>query len=106
MESNNHDNGIRTATSETFSNIQQNRTLIAGKFTVEAPLKPQAVHGLQNMNQLFEYYKPEISVELESANRGISKEILKFKNLTDFDLTNIISQSSVLKNIATKKKAI
>ena len=56
-------NEVKTDASEAFADIPQNRTLMAEKLTKDAPVKPEIVHGLQTVEQVFAHYKPNISVE-------------------------------------------
>ena len=46
-------NEVKTDASEAFGDIPQNRTLIAEKLTKDTPVKPEVVHGLQTVEQVF-----------------------------------------------------
>lgn len=97
-------NEVKTDASEAFADIPQNRTLFAEKLTQDAPMKPQIVYGLQTIEQVFEHYKPEVSLDFEDAGGGGIKETLQFKNLGDFGIKGIVNQSEFLKTNALYKE--
>lgn len=96
-------NEVKTDASEAFADIPQNRTLMAEKLTKDAPVKPQIVHGLQTVTQVFEHYKPTVDVEFEDADGISKKETLHFGGLEDFGVKGITEQSEFLKDNATQK---
>ena len=97
-------NEVKLDASEAFADIPQNRTLMAEKLTKDAPLRPEIVHGLQTVEQVFEHYKPEVAVDFENADGVSIKETLKFNNLGDFGVKGITQQSSFLKDYATQSE--
>lgn len=90
--------GNRQQPAETVADIAPNRTLIAGLLTADAPLKPVAVYGLQNLEMVFAHYQPEISMELENAGGGNVRETLRFRKLEDFEPDQIGSESEELRH--------
>lgn len=96
-------NEVKTDASEAFADIPQNRTLMAEKLTKDAPVKPQIVHGLQTIDQVFENYKPTVEVDFEDAEGTSRKETLHFSGLADFGVKGITEQSEFLKDNATQK---
>ena len=96
-------NEVKTDASEAFADIPQNRTLMAEKLTKDAPVKPEIVHGLQTVEQVFAHYKPDISIDFEDADGVTKKETLSFKNLGDFGVKGITEQSEFLKDNASQK---
>lgn len=97
-------NEVKTDASEAFADIPQNRTLMAEKLTKDAPVKPQIVHGLQTIDQVFENYKPTVEVDFEDAEGVSKKETLHFNGLADFGVKGITEQSEFLKDFATQKE--
>lgn len=97
-------NEVKSDASEAFADIPQNRTLMAEKLTKDAPVKPEIVHGLQTVEQVFEHYKPEVSLDFEDADGVTQKETLSFKNLGDFGVKGITEQSEFLKDNASQKE--
>ena len=95
-------NEVKTDASEAFADIPQNRTLMAEQLTKDAPMKPQVVHGLQTVEQVFAHYKPSVDVEFEDADGVSKKETLSFANLGDFGAKGITNQSEFLKDNAEK----
>lgn len=97
-------NEVKTDASEAFADIPQNRTLMAEKLTKDAPVKPEIVHGLQTVEQVFEHYKPDVAIDFEDADGATKKETLSFKNLGDFGVKGITEQSEFLKDNASQKE--
>jgi hypothetical protein len=95
---------VKTDASEAFGEIPQNRTLIAEKLTKDAPVKPQIVHGIQTIDQVFENYKPSVPIEFADADGMTIKENLGFRNLGDFGIRGITEQSQFLKDNTTQKE--
>lgn len=96
-------NEVKTDASEAFADIPQNRTLMAEKLTKDAPVKPEVVHGLQTVSDVFAHYKPELNLDFEDAEGGSKKETLNFRGLEDFGVKGIINQSEFLKSNAVQK---
>jgi hypothetical protein len=97
-------NEVKTDASEAFADIPQNRTLMAEKLTKEAPVKPEVVHGLQTIEQVFEHFKPTLNVDFEDEHGKTMKEALRFTDLGDFGTRGITAQSEFLKENAGKKE--
>jgi hypothetical protein len=95
-------NEVKTDASEAFGEIPQNRTLMAEKLTNDPPVKPEVVHGLQTVEQVFEHYNPNVEVDFEDAEGTARKETLRFGNLGDFGIRGITAQSSFLKDYTTQ----
>lgn len=96
-------NEVKTDASEAFGDIPQNRTLMAEKLTKDTPVKPEVVHGLQTIEQVFAHYKPDLTVDFEDAEGVARKETLRFGNLGDFGTRGITAQSEFLKDNAAQK---
>jgi hypothetical protein len=95
---------VKIDASEAILEISQNRTLMAEKLTKDPPVKPVIVQGLQNVEQVFENYKPEVSVDFQDADGATKKETLHFSNLGDFGIKGITEQSEFLKDNTTQKE--
>jgi len=94
---------VKTDASEAFAEIPQNRTLMAEKLTKNAPMKPQMIHGLQTVDQVFANFKPAVDVEFEDADGKSIKETLRFTGLADFSIKGITEQSEFLKDNTAQK---
>lgn len=102
------DKGLGTAGSaavtEAISEMSKNRTLFAEKFTLETPLKPEVIHGLQNLEDVFAHYKPAIQMLFET-NEGLKKtETIKFLSMDDFGIGGITKQSGFLRQVTAKRQ--
>jgi len=92
-------NEVKGDASEALNEIPQNRTLIAGKLTPNAPVKPEVVEGLNNVDSLFEHFEPEVKIPFEDKKGGTKNETIKFNNLGDFGSKGLINSSVFLKEL-------
>ena len=51
---------------EAISDIPLNRTLFVEKLTSDPAYKPEVVHDLKNINEVFQHYQPEVEMEFET----------------------------------------
>lgn len=96
-------NEVKQDANEAILEIAQNRTLIAQKLTGNTPVRPELVEGLTDVEQVFEHFKPQVKVNFEDAQGATKFEELSFKNLGDFGIKGITSQSKFLTNLDTEK---
>lgn len=96
-------NEVKLDADEAISAIPQNRTLVAQKLTVDTPVKPELVEGITSIEKAFEHFKPVVKVAFENADGASKTEALSFKNLGDFGVKGITSQSSFLSDLETEK---
>ena len=89
----------RKETSETTRNLKKDRTLIVTKLTSEPPLEPEVVTGLKTMKDVFEHFKPEISVDFEDTEGQPHTEEIRFTSPADFPPSGISKQSEFLMNL-------
>jgi len=91
-------NSVDAQVSEAMAEIAPNKTLFIQKLTADEPIRPEVVN-IQNVDQAFEHFKPNVDVEFTKQDGSTSNENLKFSNLGSFSLKNIISESKYLKNV-------
>jgi predicted component of type VI protein secretion system len=96
-------NEVKLDASEAIQDIQGNKSLIAQKLTDEDPLNPTAVYDLKTVEDVFNHFKPRVSLELEDKQGQTINEDLSFKHLGDFTAKNIIEQSAFLKDLNIQK---
>ncbi|MBU2946324.1 hypothetical protein [Zobellia uliginosa] len=92
-------NEVKGDANEALNVIPQNRALIAGKLTPNAPVKPEVVEGLRTVEDVFEHYEPELKIPFEDKDGGTVNETLKFRNLGDFGKKGITNNSVFLKEL-------
>ena len=90
--------------SEAIADIPQNRTLMIEKLTDEEPVKPQIVEGLKNVEEVFEYFKPQVDCEFQNDEGASVNENLSFSNLGDFGVKGITGQSNFLTGLNMEAK--
>jgi predicted component of type VI protein secretion system len=95
---------VKGDANEAISDIPQNRTLMVEKLTADAPVKPEIVSGLKNLDEVFEHFSPEVEVEFEDNEGGSKAEKLDFQSLSDFGVKGITSKSEFLKSMANQKE--
>lgn len=96
-------NEVKVDADEAIVAIPQNRTLVAQKLTVDAPVKPELVEGITSVEKAFEHFKPEVKVNFETVDGATKVEALNFKNLGDFGIKGITTQSTFLSDLETEK---
>jgi len=76
----------------------QNRTLYADQFTDNAPNDDEDREGFKpkNMNDVFEHYQPSKNIGLTTEEGGSVAEEFAFKQMKDFDDSQLIAQSELL----------
>jgi len=90
---------------EGFVEISPNKTLFIKQLTTEPPIRPEIVEGLQTVEQVFEYFKPNVDVELDREDGSTLKENFAFGGLGDFDIKNVTNKSDYLKNLSLDNDA-
>lgn len=90
---------------EGFVEISPNKTLFIQKLTASDPIKPEIVEGLDTVEKVFAHFQPNIDVELDKEDGSSLKENFKFAGLGDFDVKNLTTQSSYLKDLSIENDA-
>jgi len=90
---------------EGFVEISPNKTLFIQKLTNENPIHPEIIEGLQTVEQVFDYFKPQCDVELDKEDGSTMKENFRFSGLGDFDPKNLTNSSSYLNNLNMENDA-
>jgi hypothetical protein len=91
-------NEIKPESAEGIANIPHNRTLLAQKLTQQAPINPEAVYGLKTVEAVFDHFKPEVEVELESIEGMPVKETMQFRSVADFRVKEMVARSPFLRS--------
>jgi len=92
-------NEIKPESAEGIANIPHNRTLLAQKLTQQAPVNPETVYGLKTVEAVFEHFKPEVEIEMESLDGMPTKETMKFRSVADFRVKEMVAQSPFLRSL-------
>ena len=92
-------NEVKLDASEAIADIANNRTLLVQKLTMNDAVKPEAVYDLKNVEEVFEHFKPQCTVEFQTEEGTTKSEELRFANLGDFGVKSVIDQSNFLTNL-------
>ncbi len=97
-------NEVKVDANESIADIPSNRTLLIQKLTDEAPVAPDAVYGLQNVEEVFEHFKPTVELEYQDENGSDVVEKMAFKNLGDFSAKKMKENSDFLSKVNIDKE--
>lgn len=92
-------NEVKVDANEAIQEIQHNKTLLISQLTADDPTQPEAIYGLKTPEDVFKYFRPNIDVEMETADGQTVKENVRFQNLGDFTPKNLTQQSPFLSNL-------
>ncbi|HRH49196.1 MAG TPA: hypothetical protein PLP23_10615 [Panacibacter sp.] len=95
---------VKQDASEAMADLAQNRTLFVQKLTQEDPIKPEMVYDLKTIEDVFEHFKPKVSVDFENSEGATKNETLRFNNLGDFSTASITAQSTFLQDLAVQQE--
>jgi predicted component of type VI protein secretion system len=91
-------------TSEAFGDISPNKTLFIQKLTDREALRPEKVEGLKTVEDVFDHFKPNVTVALENKEGGTVTEKLNFHNLGDFGVKRLVQQSDYLRKLNIERE--
>ncbi len=92
-------NEIKPDSAEGIANIPFNRTLLAQKLTQQAPVNPEVAYGLKTVEAVFDHFKPEVEIEMESIDGMPMKETMQFRSVADFRVKEMVAQSPFLRSL-------
>lgn len=95
-------NEARPRALEEISNIPSNRTLLVLKLTQNDPVSPETLYGLKTVNDVFNHFKPQVEVEMESLEGMPTKETIRFRRIADFRVKELVAQSPLLQSLDTQ----
>lgn len=97
-------NEVKIDASEAIANIPENRSLIVEHLTADDPVNPEAITGLTSIEDVFNYFTPNIDVEFENEEGQPVKENFRFKTVADFQIKNMTENSPFLNNLSMQKE--
>lgn len=95
---------LEVETSDAIVEFPQNRTLLVEQLTDNPPAKAEVKKDLRTMEDVFNYYKPNVQMEFENPDGQTKKEILNFNEVRDFEMDGIMKNSAFLKDLANEKE--
>lgn len=97
-------NEVQVDANESIADIPSNRTLLVQKLTDDAPVSPEAVYGLQRVEDVFEHFAPSVELEMQNEKGEDVNETITFKDLGDFDVDSIKEHSDFLSKLDVEKE--
>lgn len=97
-------NEVKVDANESIADIPSNRTLLVKKLTDDAPVSPEAVYGLQTVEEVFEHFSPSVELEMQNEKGEDVNETMAFKNLGDFNAKSIKEHSEFLSRLDVEKE--
>lgn len=87
--------------------IDQNKTLMIDQYTTNVePGDPELVEDIQNINDAFEHFKPQVEVDFVDEEGGSVNETLHFSEIRDFEAQGgkgrLVENSQFLSGIKAK----
>lgn len=87
--------------------IDQNKTLMIDQYTTDVePGDPELVENIQNINDAFEHFKPQVEVSFTDAEGGSVTENLHFSEIRDFEANGgkgrLVENSEFLSGVKAK----
>ena len=95
---------VKVDANESIADIPSNRTLLVQKLTDDAPVSPEAVYGLQTVEEVFEHFSPSVELEMQNEKGEDVNETMAFKNLGDFNAKSIKEHSEFLSRLDVEKE--
>ena len=97
-------NEVKVDANESIADIPSNRTVLVQKLTDDAPVSPEAVYGLQTVEEVFEHFSPSVELEMQNEKGEDVNETMTFKNLGDFNAKSIKEHSEFLSRLDVEKE--
>ena len=97
-------NEVKVDANESIADIPSNRTLLVQKLTDDAPVSPEAVYGLQTVEEVFEHFSPSVELEMQNEKGEDVNETMAFKNLGDFNAKSIKEHREFLSRLDVEKE--
>lgn len=76
------------------------------KLTDEAPITPEIEYGLETVEDVFERFKPSVTLEHQDQEGNEIQEVLEFLNLGDFGAKSIKEKSAFLSQLDVKREQL
>lgn len=87
--------------------IDQNKTLMIDQYTTNVePGNPELIEDIQNIDDAFEHFKPQVEVDFVDEEGGSVNETLHFSEIRDFEAQGgkgkLVENSAFLSGIKAK----
>lgn len=85
-----------------LSPISLNKTLYVAKLSDDYSPTPEAVPGLESVEDVMEHFKPEVGVTLYDEEGAPNYETFQFRQMGDFSREGLVEQSEMMRGLDSK----
>ena len=85
-----------------LSPVSLNKTLYVAKLSDDYNPTPEAVPGMESVEDVMEHFKPEVNVMLEDEQGSLSNETFQFRQMGDFSREGLMEQSTLMRDLNRK----
>ncbi|GAB3709617.1 hypothetical protein GCM10027592_45900 [Spirosoma flavus] len=85
-----------------LSPVSLNKTLYVAKLSDEFSTTPEAVPGLESVEEVMEHFKPEVGVTLYDEQGAPNYETFQFRQMGDFTRDGLVEQSELMRDLNHK----
>ena len=85
-----------------LSPVSLNKTLYVAKLSDEYSPAPEAVPGLESVEDVMESFKPEVGVTLYDEQGAPNYETFQFRQMGDFSREGLVDQSDLMRDLNRK----
>ncbi|WP_288427515.1 hypothetical protein [uncultured Spirosoma sp.] len=85
-----------------LSPVSLNKTLYVAKLSDDYSPTPEAVSGLESVEDVLSRFKPEVSVDLKDQDESLYTETFQFRQMKDFTRKGLVEQSDLMRSLDSK----
>ncbi|MBC7572367.1 MAG: hypothetical protein H7319_21945 [Spirosoma sp.] len=85
-----------------LSPVSLNKTLYVAKLSDEYSPTPEAVPGMESVEDVMEHYKPEVGATLYDEEGAPNYETFQFRQMGDFAREGLVEQSELMRGLNRK----
>lgn len=97
-------NIVEEEVNEGIIELPNNRTMFINLFTADEPGVPEVVDNIKKIDDLFNYFLPNIDIEFNDEEGQAIPENFKFENVGDFSPKNMTKRSPYLNDLSIRKE--
>lgn len=95
---------VKQDASEGMADLPLNRTMFVQKLTNQDPSGPEAVYDLKTVDDVFNYFTPNIDVDFVDEEGNTRSENIRYTTVADFTAKNLVKQSPFLQDLSVQQE--